>query len=164
MDKWLTRKNLKAGILGQIGDGLRTPAKKVVVDIPWAKLDPNSFAGDHQNQQAPWSKFVQKLAKDEKGILHMFQGIVGNRPVKRFLGNLGEIGNGGNPKGFRCAASLRVDFHAKLSMAREIGQKPAAATPKIQDIQIRGEPFFKFDTVGPASKLPDGGVPVKICF
>ena len=55
MDKGLTRKNLKAGILGQIGDGLGAPAKEVVVDVSWAKPDPDGFAGNHQNQQAPRS-------------------------------------------------------------------------------------------------------------
>ena len=92
----------------------------------------------------------------------MFQGIVGNHPVKRFPGNLSEIGGGGNPERFRRVASLRVDLHAKLSAAREIGQEPAASTAKIQNIQIGAKPCFKFNPVSPSPEFPDGRLPIKI--
>lgn len=164
MDKRFAGKNPKSGILDQVGDRLGAPAKKVVVGVFLPEPNPECFAGDHENEQPPGAQFFQKLTQDGEGILHMFQGIVGNDPVERFPGNPGKIGGGGNPEGFRGTASLRVNLHAKLAASRKIGQKPSPPAAKIQNIQIRGKPFFKLDPVGPAPEFPNGGVPIKICF
>ena len=52
MDKWHTGENLETGILGQIAQGLGTPAKEMMIGIVLPESHPDGFTRHHQNEQA----------------------------------------------------------------------------------------------------------------
>jgi hypothetical protein len=92
----------------------------------------------------------------------MLKRIVGNYPVKRCRRNLAKVWNRWDPEVLSCTASLWVDFNTKLSAAGHVSQEGSSTAAKIKNIKFWRKPWFELNPVGPASELPDWGVPIQV--